>query len=222
MLLEVIKCAIQILWLDFLKIAVAILILYLVIKGIGKLINLYVDRFPERRAIGEWIKRVLFICAALPFLIGGYDRWHHYHDEISYGKKKLLNPGYANQVETEVYLMSDKDVADLFEGKPPHHDMLDIPEHTFNHPSPYLTPKPSDPRFFLVIRLKNKGDQVTWGILDYFIDGKQSRQINIPPLPPHMDEYKNVVLLANYILPGPYPTLEAKWQQLYTMQGVKQ
>jgi hypothetical protein len=198
---------------------IIILVLLLVIKGGGKLVHLIVDGHPTRIKAWEWVKRLFWIGLAIPLLIASFERWYYFHDEISYGNKKQLNPHYASQIDAEVYLMSQENVIALFEGNPPNPDTRFIPERTYSQP--YVAPQPADPRFFLVVRIRNHGDQAAWGVLNCFVGETEGWNVDIPPIPPEMQGYKNIVLLSNDISQGPYPKLELRWEQLYTMQGGK-
>ncbi len=175
----------------------------------------------SRRLMWRWMKRMFFALTTFALLIGTFQRWHFFHDEMEYtASQRNLNLAYAGQIETEVYLMTHQNVIDLFEGKPPNPDTQTILQASGLYWKP--DPDPADPRFYLVVRLKNKGDQVAWGALDYFVEGKKTRKVEISFLPAHMGDYKNIVLEAIFIdknFPGPYPHLEVKWQQLFTTRG---
>jgi hypothetical protein len=177
----------------------------------------------SRRLTWEWMKRICFVLTTFALLMGTFQRWHFFHDEIKYtADQSHLNLTYAGQIEMEVYLMTQQNVMNLFEGKPPNPDTQTILKTSDLYDKP--KPDPADPRFYLVIRLKNRGDQVAWGILDYFVEGEKTREVEIPSLPSHMRDYKNIILEASRIdksLPGSYPHLEVKWQQLFTTRGEK-
>ena len=198
-------------------------------KFIGKGFKRFLSVSNLRRTIWEWIKRLFFITTSLLLIISTFQRWYYFHDEMAYlGNSKYLNPSYASHVEVEAYLMSLQNVIDLFEGNLPNPDTQTIfVDSPIDKNYPHV---PSDPRYYLVIRIKNKGPQALWGILDYFVDGQKMREIDVPPLPPEMKDFKNIVLQADFVyqhLPprrgtiGPYPNLETKWKQLYTTQGEK-
>jgi hypothetical protein len=138
------------------------------------------------------------------------------------GNKKQLNQAYADQIDVKTYLMSQQNVIDLFKGNPPNPNTQTIQDkgETFF----YNVQNPSDPRYYLVVELKNKGNKVCWGILENYADGKKVHNIDIPPLSPEMKEPKYIVIRAwpsEQKMPGDYPHLEAKWLKLYTSKGEK-
>ncbi len=198
--------------------AIVVFVCYKLSKLVGRKFEHFLSGSRVRRVSWEWTKRSLFSVASFFLIIGTFQRWYYFHDEITYAKHPNLS--YASQIETEVYLMSLQNVIDLFKGMPPNPDRQIIPVDSDSYPHP-----PSDPRFYLVIRIKNKGPEVAWGVLDYFVDGKKQRAIEIPPIAPQMDDFKNIVLQADFIwrhIPptpgtfGPYPHLEVQWSRLHT------
>jgi hypothetical protein len=213
-------------WLFF---AIIAFMLYKAGKFIGNGFKRFLSVSDSRRTVWEWTKRLFYTVTALLLLVATFQRWYYFHDEMVYaGNPKQLDPAYASQVEVEAYLMSLQNVIDLFEGKPPNPDKATIPvDSPLYKKYPH---NPSEPRFYLVIRVKNKGPKALWGVLDYFVEGKKMREIDVPPLPSDMKDFKNIVLQADFIwkhIPpkigtfGPYPDLETKWQKLYTVQGEK-
>ncbi len=168
--------------------------------------------------IWDSTKKVFFVIASAFLIFNTGHRLYYFHDEMIYaGNRKLLNPDYATQMEVETYLMSQQNVIDLFEGKPPDPDRT-----TFSKEQLWTSPKAFDPRFYLVVRLRNNGDRMAWGVLDYYSDNENISQIDIPPLSPYMTDFKNVVLPALQINTPEYPQLKSTWHQLYTeKKGVK-
>ena len=202
-------------------------IITLIFYGISRFTNGPFKRFilfsPLRRRTWEWVKRLFFVVATSMLLVGTFQRWWFFHDEIECSvNPSQLNLAYSNQIEVEVYLMSQHNVLNLFEGKSPDPDRQTILKSSNLCDKP--TPNPLDPRFYLVIRLKNKGDQIAWGLLDYFVEGRRTRGIDVSSLPSHMQGFTNIVLKASHIdknLPGSYPHLEVKWKQLFTTRAEK-
>lgn len=195
----------------------------------------YLSHTPLRRKVWERSLGTFYAVAGLYLLFGSYQRWHHFHDEMSYEEKREQNLAYADQIEVSAYLMNVQNVIDLFEGKDPDPDcsFVDIDDWDDHIRGPgksrgshSVYNEPTDPRFYLVIKVKNNGPQVAFGVLDYIVNGKKSKSIDVPPLPPKMKEYKNIVLQAHFLYRwtscpnlgsrGPYPHLETKWDKLYT------
>ena len=114
--------------------------------------------------------------------------------------------------------MSQANVIDLFEGKPPSPDKQEIlePPHRI-----YEQLIPSMSRFYLVLRLKNTGNQPVWGVLNVTTSEGLKMTVDVPPLPPKMTEFKMIVQQSNFGRKGAYPTLDTKWHFLYTPQGEK-
>jgi hypothetical protein len=101
----------------------------------------------SRRLAWDWIKRLFFIIAALILLVGTFQRWHFFHDEIRHtADQKQLNLAYADQIEMEVYLMTQQNVISLFEGNLPKPDTQTILKTSDFYDKP--EPDPSDPRFY--------------------------------------------------------------------------
>lgn len=179
-------------------------------------------------AFGKWGRKafsllfmILLAVSSLYFIYDGFDSLIHFHDDISYrSDKELLNLDYADQVETNVWLMDVQNVINLFEGKP-----LNIDRHTITVKEwrSEINELITDPRFYLVVGLKNRGDKIAWGVLDYYVNGKKTRQIDVPSLPSHMTKEAYIVIPAtpqeDQNIPGPYPDLHIIWQQLYTVDG---
>lgn len=167
-----------------------------------------------------WTKRVLYLAASVWLLIGAFTRLYYFHYEMEYGDPKLLNPSYSDQIQVESYLMSQQNLIDLFEGLPPNPDKRSLTENeTWEE-----LKKPSSPRFYLVLRLKNQGDQIAWGSLDFVVNGKKTRQIDVPPLGPNMSNYEIMALRAGqhdkcqFEIERSYPNLNTKWSLLYTKE----
>lgn len=196
---------------EFIFLILAALLLYVLIK---KLFRRYVLTTNKKRQGWEWIKGCIYITLSLVLIYGTFHRWYYFHDELPYsGNKKQLNPEYASQVELETYLMSQQNLIDLFEGKSPSPDM----EFMDKDKNIAANDVPSNPRYFLVVRVKNKGDQVIWGMVDCSVEDREKRKADIPPLPPKMDEFKNIVVFAyDRNIPGPYPQIRTDWYKLYT------
>lgn len=178
--------------------------------------------------VGQWSRKafsfllILFLAASsLYFIYDGFDSLIHFHDDISYrSDKKRLNLDYADQIETNVWLMDVQNVINLFEGKPLHIDKHTISRKEWRSEINELI---TDPRFYLVVGLKNRGDKIAWGVLDYYVNDSKTRQIDVPSLPAHMDKEAYIVIPAtpqeDQNIPGPYPDLHIIWQQLYAVDG---
>lgn len=165
-----------------------------------------------------WTKRVFFIVASALLIFGAFRRLYYFHDEMIYGDPKLLDPSYSSQIQVETYLMSLPNLIDLFEGKPPNPDMS-----SFTKKFQWSDfEQPACPRFYLVVCLKNKGDKIAWGVLDYAVDGEKTRQVEVPPLPPRMSKFEIIALKAsqrdkNQHSDNPeYPEIQSTWVQLFT------
>ena len=177
----------------------------------------FINASKLRFSIWNWTKRASLIALSICLIVASFDRWYYFHDEIAYSKKSLaVDLSYADQIEVEAYLMSELNLVDLFEGLSPNPDRQEM-EDGFDKEQ-----KPSDPRFYLVIRVKNKGDIPIYGILEDSVNGKKIREIDVPPLSPNMSDFKNIVLWtyrSERSVPGPYPKIELKWKQIYTLKG---
>jgi len=202
----------------YLFIAAIVFVFFKVVRDIVKFLDRFFDVSSTRRAIWISTNCLLFFGASLPLLFGAFQRWYYFHDEMFYsGNKKQLTLTYADQVDTRVYLMSHQNVIDLFEGNSPNPDTQTIPKK--KEPFFYNKQNPSDPRFYLVIGLKNNGEQFCCGILQNYANGEKAHTIDIPTLAPRMNDYKYIVIRAwskEQNMPGDYPQLEAKWFKLYT------
>ncbi len=170
-----------------------------------------------------YIKWAFFLIASIFLLFGGVRRLYYFHDEMIYaGGSKDLNPAYADQIDVELYLMSLPNVIDLFEGKSPNPDTCEI---TWDEWSKHNNPDDlTRPRTYLVVRLKNRGDQIAWGVLEHTVEGRKiKRMIDVPPLAPQASGFKNIILFPGRAknIPGPYPELKASWLKLYTKNGEK-
>jgi len=199
--------------------AVAAVVLFLVVKTCSYLLRRFVLITDRRQELWSRCKCVLYIVGALPCIFGGFYRIHYFHDQMQYASKKYLNMAYANQMSVELYLMDHQNLIDLFEGNPPNPNKQFIDEEEAYRNTP---PLPEKPRFYLVARLKNTGDRVAWGVLDYAVNGISTRMIDVPPLPAHMTDFKLIVLPTNRpdrYVPGEYPVLASSWNKLFINQG---
>lgn len=175
----------------------------------------------------KWSKRIfsflfmIFLAgSSLYFIYDGFDSLVHFHDDISYrSDKKLSDLGYADKVETNVWLMDVQNVINLFEDKP-----LNIDKRTITNKGWWTEETDeliTDPRFYIVVSLRNTGDHIAWGVLDYYVNGKKTRQIDVPSLPACMTKEVYIVVAAtpsrDQNISGSYPDLNITWQQLYTM-----
>lgn len=190
------------------------LIVFIYIRLKRRFFNRFIDASQKRVLIWGWIKRIVLVLVSIVLIIGGCERWYYFHDEIAYTDKNLLDMAYADQIDMEVYLMDQEKLISLFKGNPP--------ESGTHDPGVYKNgyPEPEDPYFYLVIRVRNRGDQVAWGCLDNDLNGvRQLEDIDIPPLPPNMSDFTNIVLWwqrSPEYLPDKYPKLEVIWKKLYT------
>jgi hypothetical protein len=185
----------------------------------------FIEASMQRITIWNRIKTVIVSVVALFLLFKGIERLHYSHDEIACTDKKFLDMAYADQVEVEVYLMDQEKLIHLFKGNPPEHGIYNP-----SKPMDLSCAKTSDPFFYLVIRIKNKGNRTIWGSLEWgplvnYFQKEYMPQVDIPPLPPNMADFTNVVLWSEVEalarLPSFYPNLKTKWVQLYTCEGKK-
>lgn len=211
-------------WLIF---AGVVFLCYHVCKWVNKQFQSFLSKSPKRRPIWEWTKRIVLAALSLQLLFSTWERWYYFHDEMIYGSK-YRDPSYADQIEIETYLMSQQEVAALFAGEPPNPSREEIPLTSDLYKQ--YPHGPTYPRFYLVTRVKNKGDKIFWGTLDCTAEGERITTVDIPPLPPQMQEFKNVVQVAEFVwqktppspgMSGPYPELKTTWLCLYAKEGVR-
>ncbi len=170
----------------------------------------------------DWTKKSFFILASVFLIFGSIRRLYYFHDDMIYGDQKLLNPSYSSQIAVETYLMSQQNLIDLFEGKPPNPDKSPFPDNWLQFE--YYN-DPANPRYYLVFRLKNLGDQSAWGMLDLFVDNEKIRSFEVPPLPPNMSDFEIMAIKAaqkdkNEMSNNRnYPTISANWSLLFTQKG---
>lgn len=196
-----------------------IVALFYIYKGIRKLFRRFVITTEKREIVWMWIKRGVMIPLSIYFLFLTFENTIHFHDEMQYVCKQYLNPEYAKKIKYETYLMSEQNVIDLFETGLPNPDTQDAKDsHVV-----YST-LPTDPRAYLVIRVKNTGDQIAWGRLKIFIGSFNSRDIDILPLPPNMKDYEILVLPSHQYERYEkrstlvYPNIHASWGSVYTKE----
>ena len=198
-------------------VACIVLLVFLYIKLKRRFFNRFIDAKQQRVLIWNWTKRIILLALSLCFLIKGIERWYYFHDEIAYTDEKFLDMAYADQVEIEVYLMEQAKLISLFKGNPPEPGTLQP------KPKPYRRwPSPLDSYFYLVLRVKNKGDRIVWGSLSNRLNERYIPHVDIPPLPPNMTDFTNIVLWSHSTennLPEAYPKLEVQWKRLYTSKG---
>ncbi|MBX7066593.1 MAG: hypothetical protein K1X28_05130 [Parachlamydiales bacterium] len=203
----------------------------LIVPALGYLLILLVFKILKRMLNAssyEKTRRSFFVLGSIFFISAAVHRLYYFHDEMIYAGKRNLNPAYANQIEVETYLMSEPNLINLFQGEPPNPDKRDINSQKVFW-SGGRFPGPLDPRFYLVIRVKNNGDQTAWGVLNYTYEDQFVRHIDVPPLPAKMCDFKNIVLLAqpkdSFGAPtfslkndkiSPYPQLKSTWLRIYT------
>ena len=192
------------------------LIVFIYIRLKRRFFNRFIDASEKRVFIWGWIKRVVLILVSIVLIIGGCERWYYFHDEIAYTDKNLLDLAYANQIDMEIYLMDQEKLISLFKGNPP--------EAGTHDPSFYRNGflRPEDPYFYLVIRVRNRGDKVAWGCLDNHLSDRGLQNIDVPPIQPNMSNFTNIVLWwegSPKHLPSGYPKPEVTWKKLYTSKG---
>ncbi len=203
-------------------VAFVFLVVILFNKFKKKVFDPFIAASRSRACSWEWVKRIFFVVASTLLLIATWKRWYYFHDEMIYaGDKRQLAPQYETQVDVQVYLMSQQNVVDIFEGKPPHPDMQTVPKPSSQDEK---DPEPHDPRFYMVVGIKNHGNRAIWGVLDCFIEKEPEQQIDVPSLPPHMKDVAYIVFPfrpqggSRY---GDYPVVETKWKQLYAAPETK-
>ncbi|MBS0627265.1 MAG: hypothetical protein JSS09_03530 [Verrucomicrobia bacterium] len=192
------------------------LCVYLYIRLKRRFFNRFIDASKTRILVWKFIKCSVMIVLSVIFIIKGCERWYYFHDEIEYTDKKFLDMSYIDQLDMQVYLMDQEKLISLFKGNPP------TPGKHIASSERNVFPSPTDPYFYLVIRIKNKGDRIVWGSLDNRLNEKYLRSIDIPPLPPNMKDFTNIVLWwqeTEENLPKDYPNLGIKWKAIYTSQG---
>lgn len=171
-----------------------------------------------------WTQRVFYLAASTYLFFAAVCRFYYFHDEMSCHDSKLLNPSYSNQIQVETYLMSRANLIELFKGNPPKPDMTPF---SSRYEDKYEYEKSSSPRFYLVVRLKNEGDQIAWGVLNASVDGEITHEIQVPPLPPKMDQFELIALKANqrdkreFSKKLDYPNIASTWHLLFTQKEKK-
>ena len=191
-------------------------LVYLYIKLKRRFFNRFIDASKTRTLVWNLIKRSVMVILSIIFIIKGCERWYYFHDEIEYTDKKFLDMSYADQIDMQVYLMDQERLISLFKGNPP------VPGKHITQSKQNVFPAPTDPYFYLVIRIKNNGNRIVWGSLENHLNETYLRNIDIPPLPPLMEDFTNIVLWwqkPEENLPKDYPNLQIKWKALYTSQG---
>jgi hypothetical protein len=204
----------------YLFIASVWLPIFLLMKLKRRSFTPFIHASPKRIFIWNWTKKVLVILIS-PFLVfKAIERFYYFHDEVEHTDKKLLDMAYVDQIETQSYLMDQQSLASLFQEK--------------NNPKPETCPvvfrsiqakylPSSQLYFYLVIQIKNKGDRVVWGSLNSYLNEKQLPDIDVPPLPPNMTDFVNIVVWSGKTgksLPAAScPKLTTAWKEIYTSQG---
>lgn len=205
----------------FLFICIAVALFY-IFKCVGKLFRRFVLTTEKRLLAWLWIKRGILVSLSIFFLYLTFENTMHFHDEMQFVSKRYLNPEYAEKVKFETYLMSEQNVIDLFKTGLPNPDTRDAKDSL-----PVHSPFPTDIRAYLVIRIKNIGDEIAWGRLNVFSGDFRGRHIDIPPLPPKMKDYEILVLPSlqheryekGRVLV--YPNIHASWEAVYTSKEVQ-
>lgn len=191
--------------------------IFLFLKLKHKFFNPFISASKLRLSIWNWTKKVILIGLSILLLIGSFERWYYIHDEIRYASKSLaLDLSYADQIEMEAYLMNEQDLISLFEGNPPIPNMTEA-----SYLKAKQEPYGDNPMSYFVLRVKNKGDHTIYGVVEDRENGYFVRDINVPPLPPHMTEFKEIVLWSSSSMPGTYPQKGIKWKQIFTIKGEK-
>ncbi len=189
-------------------------LVFLFIQMKKKLFDPFIAASKLRFSIWNWTKRVILIALSISLLISTFERWYYFHDEIAYSEKSLeVDPSYADQIEVEAYMTDEENLAEIFKGN--------LPELKVEQPD--KNKNSSNSVRYMVIRIKNKGDLPIYGILEDS-NPRGIQDVNVPPLPPHMSDFKNIVLWkywANRDSSVPYSTLDLKWKQIYTLKGDK-
>ena len=189
------------------------LVIYVYIKLKRRFFNRFIDAKSHRVLIWNWTKRVFLIACSIILTIKGIECWVYFHDEIAYTNKKFLDMAYADQIEMEAYFMNNEKLISLFENNHPD----PIPEFTNEN-----NLQETDPNFYLVIRIKNKGDRILWGSIAKKPNGPYIPYYDIPPIGPNMTDFTNIVLWyrrADKYLPMKYQQVEVRWDKIYTSTG---
>ncbi|MBM3197991.1 MAG: hypothetical protein FJZ58_01890 [Chlamydiae bacterium] len=210
---------------------VLVLIFYGICRGIHRgPIRRFFFATEKRLALWKWICIGMSSSLSLFFMGIVIDRWAHHHDDMAYTiDPRDEDPSYASQIETEVFVSVLPDIAKIFEGETLSPERL---EHTpiaepwgISHPyrNVYVF------QGWFVIRIKNKGSKIAFGRLRLMDQKKGSYTlIDVPPLPPYMEEFANIVLEFPNLMPGLnnhpetkpeiYPKITSCWEQLVTQQ----
>lgn len=173
-------------------------------------LSLFLKRMIFMCSIWDWIKCVVYCSLSISLVFAGFERWYYFRDDLSHSKNlQLVDLSYADQIEVEAYLISEENVSKAFllEGFIANEDWS---MHSFDQHNKRKT-------FYKVIRIKNKGGIPICGILKSSTS-KEFRRIEVPPLPPYMSEFKNIVLCGDRAVKKKYKTplkLFFEWERLY-------
>ncbi len=184
-------------------------VIFLFIKLKKKFFDPFIAASSVRFTIWNWTKRVVLLALSVSLLLATFERWYYFHDDIAHSNKSAeIDLSYAEQIEVEAYLTREEYLVDLFEGKLPG-------EETTN-----LKDQPDDQICYLIIRLKNRGDLPIYGTLK----PKHFPDVDVPPLPPNMAEFKNIIVsdfFSKDQIPNSYEKEEVQWKKIYEVKGAK-
>jgi hypothetical protein len=187
--------------LAFILICLAVIIGYFPFKN--RVFSPFIGKSPRRRFIWNRIKWSIYFVLSVLLLFATFERWYYFRDEIACSSRSLeVNLSYADQIEVEAYLTTKEKLADVFEGKIVKENLLKNKKGSI---------------CYKVIRVKNKGSLPIYGILKD-TGPERLRDVNVPPLPPHMDEFKSIIVWEPvYTEDRLYQNIELnfRWEKIY-------
>lgn len=163
----------------------------------------FIKKSPLRLYVWKRIKWGIYLVLSVLLLFATFERWYYFRDEIACSKQSLeVDLSYADQIEVEAYLTTKENLADVFEGKIVRENLLKNKKKSI---------------CYKVIRVKNKGNLPIYGILQD-TSPERLRKVNVPPLPPHMEEFKSIIVWEPvYTEDRLYQNIDLKfkWEKIY-------
>jgi hypothetical protein len=132
--------------------------------------------------------------------------------------KEVEDKEYAKNIKMEMYLMTPEQVSLLFKNntnEKPEYWVYNEKKTTFGYAT-YHKP------LFLVVRLKNEGPLLGWGLIRYYPYNQPDNTMQILPLPPQMKHFTNYVIpcylggISLEVLGS--PEIPKKWELLYVQK----
>lgn len=165
------------------------------------------------------MKEILWnFCMLVLFGIWGIVKIYHLYEENQAGKPPkhvALDLNYKDNVSLQIFYMTPEQVGELYKT-----NIDGVPEHW-----QFQEPHFSDTWFcsyqkplYLVVRLKNEGNQVCLGTLSCILPREKEKKVQIIALSPKMSSFVNYTFFLTDSLSLKklgYPVLNAKWEALY-------